>query len=193
MSVTLEEVCEHGIQPIPEHRRSKLPESCTYFSAVLLSVWDNILGPQVHHVWNGPTAHRLQPGIIQYVSSHTLNGEIVRADYGEHPGERISAKLFVFAEKDACVTAFIFKGHSKSGSCLFSLCLVMTIDQLTSYLPLHDLCEAKMKCCITQLIRMQKQGIPIQQFSSVIEKFVQSVASIALAPLTDVKVSMESR
>lgn len=188
MSVVLEEVSESGLEPIPEHRRSKLSQPYTYFSAVVLSVWDNILGPQVHHVWFGPTAERLQPDIVQYVSSHTLNGEIVRTDFGEKPGDRISAKLFVFSEKRVCVTAFIFKGYTKSGPCLFSLCLVMTLDQLTSYLPLHDLCEAKMQSCVTKLIGMQKQGLPISRFSATIQAFVQSIANITLAPLSNVKV-----
>ena len=142
----------YGVEPVPEHKRTKLQDSYTYFSAVLLSVWDNILGPQVHNVWYGPTADRLQPDIIQYVSSHTLNGEIVRTDFGDKPGDRISAKLFVFSEKCVCVTAFIFRGCTKSGLCLFSLCLVVTLDQLTSYLPLHDLCESKMQSCVAALI-----------------------------------------
>jgi hypothetical protein len=142
----------------------------------------------VDHVWYGPTADKLQPDIIHYVSSHTLNGEIVRTDFGDKPGDRISAKLFVFSEKRVCVTAFIFRGCAKSGLCLFSLCLIMTLNQLTSYLPLHDLCESKMRSCVPQIIGMQKENRTAIDFSSVIERFVQSIANITRAPLSNVKV-----
>jgi hypothetical protein len=141
----------------------------------------------VDHVWYGPTADKLQPDIIHYVSSHTLNGEIVRTDFGDKPGDRISAKLFVFSEKRVCVTAFIFRGCAKSGLCLFSLCLIMTLNQLTSYLPLHDLCESKMRSCVPQIIGMQKENRTAIDFSSVIERFVQSIANITRAPLSNVK------
>ena len=151
---------------IPAANRTLLHQSSAYFSAILLSRWDNILGPQVHHVWHAED--QLVDGVVQYVANHTLNGEIGRNDTSE-PGKRVTTKLCLFTERETVAVAFIFKGYSTSSNnarskyrssttkSLFSMCLLLPMSKLKSYLPLHDLCDVRMRMYIPQLVHLQEQ------------------------------------
>ena len=110
-------------------------EKCIVQS-VLLSYWDNILGPKIHHLWYNPTEELLSRKMLSYISSHTLNGEICR----ELTESSVDNKIYFIAEESLIVTAFIFSAMSKMGMSVFSLSVITPMCYKKTYLSWHELC-----------------------------------------------------
>lgn len=104
------------------------------FSGVLLSYWDNIMGPRVQRLWQGNEKVEITPDLISFVSSHTLNGELCRI---REEGET-DTKFYVLTDHGYFFFASVFLGMSKSGQTVFSLSFIMALQDLDRYLELQQ-------------------------------------------------------
>lgn len=100
---------------------------------MMLSHWDNILGPRVVHVWNMGTTS-LDMILLSRISSQSLSGEICRevTNFVDH-------KLYEIPDADVFVTAFIFSALGISGPCLHALSIVIQKADMMFYLNTQQL------------------------------------------------------
>ena len=118
------------------------------FSGILLAYWDNIMGPRVKRLWLGDNHEKfnITQETINFVSSHTLNGELCRV---REEGS-VDTKFYVLPDRGYLFSAFIFTGESKSGKTIFSLSLILAYSELDCYLTLQQLLSQRLKVLITK-------------------------------------------
>ena len=116
-------------------------------NSILLSVWDNILGPKIQHLWTSQNGMHLQRDVLGHIASLSLNGEICRDPLEKN----IDMKFYKMAEKEVIVTAFVFSAMGKMGMSVFSLALMMQWHELKAYLTLHELCVSWTNRLISKL------------------------------------------
>ncbi|EDO36091.1 predicted protein [Nematostella vectensis] len=121
------------------------------FMGIVLSYWDNILGPRLRHVWRGGGEEKNQENCVKYVVSRTLNGELLR----DAPENVVDTKLFVIKEKGIVCHSFIFTGRDSSGSNISALSLMLPHIDMAGYLPLVELVEDRVKILIAKLRVLQ--------------------------------------
>ncbi|KAK3089158.1 hypothetical protein FSP39_001337 [Pinctada imbricata] len=129
----------------------------TLFHNIVLSHWDNILGPRVIHVWNMSGNPVLHSATLNHITSQTLSGEICRDVYNNY----IDFKFYDLAKDDIIVAAFIFTATGKNGAGVHALSVVIPKSQLQSYLTLHTLFTRCFQRAVGRLrILMNKNELP---------------------------------
>lgn len=116
---------------------------------MMLSHWDNILGPRVVHVWNMGTSS-LDSGFLSRISSQSLSGEICR-----EVTSFIDHKLYEIPDADVFVTAFIFTAMGISGPCVHALSIVIQKSDMTFFLNIQQLFLK----CFERIIRKFKVNL----------------------------------
>jgi hypothetical protein len=105
----------------------------TLIKYMMLSHWDNILGPRVVHVWNMGSSS-LDMTLLSRISSQSLSGEICRevTNFVDH-------KMYEIPESDVFVTAFIFSALGISGPCVHALSIVIHKSDMVFFLNTQQL------------------------------------------------------
>ena len=153
-------------------------------SAVVLSCWDDIMGPRTIRVWlpenltdSGASSdaepikftsprsvkaacqfnctHQMPSKYnkmllmkaIKYVTSHTVNYTCVT---GTSTPEQNSSAIFVVPDLDMVAQSLMFH-VPLSGSCPYSVALLVNYSKYTSFLPLRRLCEHWLERLATRL------------------------------------------
>ncbi|CAB1331026.1 unnamed protein product [Coregonus sp. 'balchen'] len=145
--------------------------------AVTFAYWDNILGPQVCHIW-APRCEQpllLSDGEVTFLANHTLNGEILRsAECGA-----VDVKFFVLAEKGVIIISLIFDGELKGDKNTCALSIILPQTELAFYLPLHTVCVERLKHIIRKgRIWMQKGYNIISMLTSEIVPIMELLSSM---------------
>ncbi|XP_074641742.1 guanine nucleotide exchange factor C9orf72-like isoform X2 [Tubulanus polymorphus] len=162
---------------------SKLPESIEQLiHGVVLSCWDNILGPKVHHVWTNEKLHTFSPSVLSQISSHTLNGEICR----DSTDSAIDAKFYRMSDIEFIVTAFIFTAKINTGLAIHSLAIILPESVMQKYIPYHNLCVEYMKRHVAKLrilLAVDSKDVVLNDFSLYIHDLVELLNSLQVAGL----------
>lgn len=154
------------------------------FDAIVLSQWDNVLGPQNKHVWTRRQqgAPNLYNKLLPFHPSCTLNGEISRENVGVETAEY---KFCVLSEIGFAMGSFIFTSTVGNDGSLFAISLVLPIAQLQHYLAIQRLCINRMRHLINKLqvfLKVDKsKDDTILGFTGLLEPFLTSVKRIGIA------------
>ena len=81
----------------------------------------------------------------------TLHGELLR----DAPENVVDTKLFVLKEHGIVCHSFVFSGCDKYGTNISGLSLIIPFSEFTSYLPLLELVEERVKILIAKLRVLQ--------------------------------------
>jgi hypothetical protein len=104
-------------------------------NCILLSHWDNILGPRIVHLWTVPNKPHYSHNVCNKVCSQSLSGEICR----ECDNCFIDYKLFSNADDGIIIPVFVFTANTISGPAVHSLSLIIEKTDLTLFLQLQHL------------------------------------------------------
>ncbi len=135
----------------PTHA-SKILDS-SLFSGILLSYWDNIMGPRVSMLWQGNNKLKVTKEIVSFVSSHTLNGELCRARE-EGATDR---KFYVLSDRGYIFSASIFLGNSGAGQTVFSLSFIIPIEDMKIFLDMQHFLNKQIGVLVMQLRMLQEK------------------------------------
>ncbi|KAI8509947.1 hypothetical protein Bbelb_123750 [Branchiostoma belcheri] len=184
------------LSPLPPE--SDIPDTeNSIIQAVVLSVWDNILGPRTQHVWRTQCQEPLTTGVIPYISNHTLSGEICRCGEEEETAGSVDSKFYILPDKNIIASCFIFTGKAAVGRSVYSMSIILPSSKLKVYLPWHDLCGARLTKIIRQLQvdleKNQDTGDVMSSLSASLLQFVRLVLSLqrdSLNPAMDLSESV---
>ena len=121
---------------------SDIPESV--FSAVVLSTWDNILGPRVQHVWKFPDSTGTKSELLSHITRQVLSCEICR----DLTNSAIDYKFYNLPDRGVLVPAFVFSAKGSCGLAVHSLFLILRTAELQFYLEIHPV----LQCCFQRLV-----------------------------------------
>ncbi|XP_033609578.1 guanine nucleotide exchange C9orf72 homolog isoform X2 [Cryptotermes secundus] len=133
-------------------------------SAVVLSKWDDIMGPQTVHVWLKDDAdvrsldskstlgqHTIRnmclAKSVKYVTVHTVNctglNSVLSANYGSASGDlgQRSSGLFIVPELDLIAQSVVFQLQDHKLSVPYSLALTVSYQHYSYFLHLRQLCQ----------------------------------------------------
>ena len=134
----------------------QFPVSSLYsslFSGILLSYWDNIMGPRVQRLWRGNDKVTMTSESIGFITSHTLNGELCRLREEGH----VDTKFYVLSDRGYIFSASVFLGLSKSGPTVFSLIFIMAVQDLYRYLELQQFLDDQVAMLVMKLRVLQQK------------------------------------
>jgi hypothetical protein len=138
-------------------------EEDSIVSAVVLSKWDDIMGPQTVHVWLKDEANvkilgtEDTPGhsvirnvclakSVKYVTVHTVNcaslSSALLPCYGSDtvdPGQKNSG-IFIVPEIDLVAQSLVFQLQDHELNVLYSLAILVSYQHYNYFLHLHQLC-----------------------------------------------------
>ena len=100
---------------------------------IVLSHWDNILGPKVMHVWNLVPDSVQHSATLNQVTSQTLSGEICRDVYNSN----IDFKFYDLPSSGIFVAAFVFTATGVGGPGVHALSVLFPKCHLQFYLKIH--------------------------------------------------------
>ncbi|XP_069694227.1 guanine nucleotide exchange factor C9orf72 homolog isoform X2 [Periplaneta americana] len=132
-------------------------------SAIVLSKWDDIIGPQTVHVWLQDNADIKSTSIrsipyrtalnsclakaVKYVTGHTVNysglSSVFSPSYADSatiPGERNNS-VFVVPELDLIAQSLVFQLQNHEVNTPFSLALMVSYQHYNYFLHLRQLCR----------------------------------------------------
>lgn len=138
----------------------ELPSSL--FSAIMLSYWDNVMGPVISKVWIGNDKVNINEDILNYVSNHTLSGELCT----QNERSTIDPKFYILADLGCIFCAFIFNGKTKMGVTVSSLSFIMSYSAMERYLCLQDLIGRHMKILLLKYQVLQHRVGCVKLFVS---------------------------
>ena len=113
------------------------------------------MGPRVQMVWQGNDKLRISKEIINFVSSHTLNGELCRV----REEGNTDSKFYVLSDRGYIFSASIFLGVSNSGQTVFSLSFIMAVDDMERYLSLQNFLNKQIGVLVTKFRVLQEKVI----------------------------------
>ena len=122
-------------------------------SGVLLSYWDNILGPRSQKLWLGNNKIKITSDIISFVSSHTLNGELCRV---REEGQT-DTKFYVLSDRECMFFASIFLGTAKAGQTIYSLAFIIALEDLNRYLELQTFFNKQIETIVMKFRVLQEK------------------------------------
>eukprot|EP00040_Diaphanoeca_grandis_P013784 m.69609 g.69609 ORF g.69609 m.69609 type:complete len:591 (-) comp24114_c0_seq1:156-1928(-) len=151
------------------------------FEAIILSQWDDVVGPCNKHVWTrGLSAQStFCSKLLPFHPVCTLNGEISRENVGLETAEY---KFYLLSEIGYAMGSFIFTTPS-SGS-LYAISLVLPATQLESYLAIQRLCINRMRHLIKKLQIILKTDVlesnTIDEFTELLQSFLIGISRIGI-------------
>jgi len=150
--------------------------SSNLFSGIMIGYWDNVMGPMITKVWIGNDKVEINEDIINYVSTHTLSGELCR----QTETHSIDPKFYILADLGYIFYAAIFNGHSERGQTISSLSFIMSYEDLHRYLMLERFIEQQVKLLVLKYTVLQYKdlNVAVKSFSFHLKKFVVSVNSL---------------
>eukprot|EP00038_Savillea_parva_P028344 m.64471 g.64471 ORF g.64471 m.64471 type:complete len:632 (-) comp8227_c0_seq2:50-1945(-) len=169
-------------------------ENVAKFTAIILAVWDNVLGPANKHVWwskLNPCPPSFSQRLLPFHPSCTLNGEVSRNDQiGEDGAEY---KFYVLSEMGYAMGSFIFTSDeaAPAGEPPYALSLVMPLTELSAYLSIQKLCINRMRHLIKKLQVLLKADSKITDstingFTDLLGPFFKSISEIGIpSPISD--------
>lgn len=122
---------------------SGLDESNSPFRGIVLSFWDNILGPRVRHVWRIGRTEMIPSDLLSHITSQVLSCEICRDPYKCD----IDYKFYNLPHKGVIVPAFVFSAKGSHSIAVHSLYIVIPNTELKFYLEIHE----TLTCCFRRL------------------------------------------
>ena len=132
---------------------SKMEFKSSLFNGIVLSYWDNIIGPRLSHLWL-ECEERCTEESVKYVVTHALNGELTR----QAPPNAVDTKLFINKERGLVFSTYIFTGMSKgAGETLYSLSLLLSFSALKEYMQYQELVDVRMKLLVAKLRVFQEK------------------------------------
>ena len=123
---------------------------------IVLSYWDNILGPKIKHVWTMDRQCEPDAEVLMHVATHTLSGEIYQCSLEA----QIDSKFYSVTRHDVTVAAFVFSAAEKGDMTVHSVSLVMPRRRRDIFLCWHGLCQTWMTRSIGKLrVMLAKVGL----------------------------------
>lgn len=104
-------------------------------NCILLSHWDNILGPRIAHLWTIPDKPHYSQLVLNKVCSQALSGEICR----ECDNCFIDYKFYTNSEESVLIPSFIFTANSMTGPAVHSISLLIDKSHMSFYLNIQHL------------------------------------------------------
>ena len=132
----------------PSHRKTLY--SITYFDVILLTTWDNVLGPKILRQWDrgdtpadpeGGVPLRRDPEDVRSIATYSIDVPD-EGEFKDDPG--IVQKFFILPDKSVVVSSFLIhlampkKTEDKR---TFSLAFVLPIRELKEWLARRTLME----------------------------------------------------
>lgn len=114
------------------------------FRGIVLSFWDNILGPRVKHVWPIGQKEMLKSDLLSHITSQVLSCEICR----DLLKCDIDYKFYNLPHKGVIVPAFVFSARGSHGIAVHCVYIVMSSSELKYYLEIHE----ALSCCFQRLV-----------------------------------------
>ncbi|EDV22212.1 Protein C9orf72 [Trichoplax sp. H2] len=114
----------------------------SFIEVILLSTWDNVVGPKLCHVWYSDQERcKIGEKCILHVAS--LTGRDLFHDGSEGEGI-VSYKLLLLPQHDVVVNCYKFYGCLKDGrTTLYAFSILMPTRYLNDYMPLYQICETR--------------------------------------------------
>eukprot|EP00050_Salpingoeca_kvevrii_P008873 m.305615 g.305615 ORF g.305615 m.305615 type:complete len:506 (+) comp18040_c0_seq1:3-1520(+) len=162
----------------------------TFFTGVVLSIWDNISGPSVMHIWRSERAlpDAFYSKLLPFIPRCTLNSEISRdsTTCQLNPEQ----KFFVLSEIGFVVLSFAFYAQiGEKDANLFSFALVLPVDAMSAYLELHTLWAERICSLLKRLqVFLRREPSPpaaLEKFSAALNPFLINLDSLGVASLTE--------
>jgi len=123
---------------------------------IILSYWDNILGPKIKHVWTMDKVCDPNMDVLMHVATHTLSGEIYQCGLEAE----LDSKFYSVARHNVTVAAFVFSAMGKGDMTVHSVSLVLPRHRCDAFLCWHSLCRAWMTRLIGKLrVLLAKVGL----------------------------------
>lgn len=104
-------------------------------NCILLSHWDNILGPRIDHMWSIPNKPHYSNTVLNKICSQSISGEICR----EWDNSSIDYKFLPNSEDGVIIPVFVFTANTISGPAVHSLSLIILKTDLVIFLQLQQL------------------------------------------------------
>lgn len=154
---------------------------CPY-RGVVLSFWDNILGPRVRHIWKTDNKERLNTELLSHITSQVLSSEICR---DLHKCD-IDFKFYNLPQKNVIVPAFVFSAKGENGQSVHTLFLVLSQSDLEFYLDIHDVlanCMTRLAGKLRILLEKNTFNDSLDVFSKCLFKCLRHLSHIHTASL----------
>ncbi|XP_038068351.1 guanine nucleotide exchange C9orf72-like isoform X2 [Patiria miniata] len=140
----------HGPQDYRDSHTLPDTADCPVY-ALVMGCWNNILGPHAKYIWLTEGKPNFTPDHVSYLSTHTLTS-------CEQPQSTIDTKVLILPDRGIVVTVFLFSGHDGDEKTIFALSLVIPYEEYRWYLPLHELCVARLTTMIRRLRVLQEKN-----------------------------------
>ena len=118
---------------------------------LVLCCWNNILGPHAKRVWRAEADPAFSAELVAFLSTHTLTS-------CEWPRTTIDTKLLLLPQRGVVVAVSVFSGWDGPEKTVFTLSLVVPFAQRHWYLPLPDMCVARLHGMIRRLRVLQEKN-----------------------------------
>ncbi|KAI0214393.1 Guanine nucleotide exchange C9orf72 [Lamellibrachia satsuma] len=152
-------------------------DSDCVINTIVLSYWDNILGPKIKHIWTMGRECDTNVDVLTHVATHTLSGEIYQ--YGLDA--ELNTKFYTVARHNITVAAFVFSAMEKGDMTVHSMSLVLPHHRCDVFLCWHGLCRAWMMRLIGKmrvLLAKETDNTAVRLFSVDLSEFVRMISSL---------------
>ncbi|KAL4235835.1 hypothetical protein ACF0H5_004225 [Mactra antiquata] len=157
--------------PSSKYSKSYIPhldETNSPFLGVVLSFWDNILGPRTRHVWRINQKNVLKSDLLSHITSQVLSCEICRDPYTCD----IDYKFYNLPHKGVVVPGYVFSAKGTHDLAVHTLYVVLPSEELKYYLEVHETLD----CCFRRLIGKLRVMLERNSFETSIEVFTKSLS-----------------
>lgn len=134
------------------------------------------MGPMVSKIWEGNDKVAVCHETVNYVSNHTLSGELCR----QTDKQAVDPKLCILPDLGYLFNAFIFNGHSKMGPTITSLSFIMAYEDLPKFMLMQNFIEKQVKLLILKYRVFQQKdvGSAIRCIAPYLKKLVKTIDSL---------------
>ena len=156
-------------------------EGAEYVRALQLALWDNVCGPRVVHVWEGPSP--LEEDAGSSLAQQILKDEICR----ELDETSLEPKVHVLPELDSIVSSVVFAALYEGSVQRFALSLVLASSALDRFLAVYQVATSRMLHLVEKLVALlkRKPAAAIPAFTHLVPDFGAGVVALHAAQLDD--------
>lgn len=173
-----------------------LPPSGNLLNGVILSAWDNIIGPKAVFVWiqraeQGTIGERVVQEAVEYTVGHTLHGELEKMNVGSTVAR--GTEVYLVEDLGFIIFSMPFSAQRDQDFVPHSLSFVIPSAEMKSFTnlnPLFSLWIQRLAYRLTGYLHHNDYGMALTELSPEIVELCHLLNSLSIAGLILAKVGI---
>lgn len=128
-----------------------------FFSIVLLTVWDNVIGPRIQRVWRPSETEAASHDTLYLIADRTLKGEMGCWDLQDRAAsEKVKAKFYMMHELNWALVSYTFVAQYSKDPAIYAMSFGFPLDRANEYMAMRHVVDDQVRWLVGRFKVLKK-------------------------------------